>query len=166
MPGTNATIFGSSIWYHVLVTISSADKVNFYINGVLTGTANQTLSVGISGITTTNVMRIGNRSGGTDRSLNAGARGVKMWNIVLTQAEITQEAAGTDVATPIHWFKLGGDYTDYGSLGLNGTNSGSVVSSKDGTIGVILKAARTGATDKYLLDEVNGKILSAVINET
>ena len=114
-------------WYHVLVTISAAQLTNFYINGTLSGTANQDLVQTISTITGTTAVRIGNRPAATDRSFDGSIRNVKMWNRVLTTTEITEEYNGQDHPTgKIHHFKLGGDYADYGSVGVTATNSGSV----------------------------------------
>jgi len=115
------------VWTHVILTISSGQLANFYVNGVLSGTADQDLVQTISTITTTNVMRIGNRSTATDRTFDGSIRSVKMWNRVLTASEIARDYAGITPANPIHHFKLGGDYTDYGSVGVTATNSGSTV---------------------------------------
>jgi len=112
-------------WYHVLVTINTEPKAQIYINGVASGSLTTTGL--LSAITTTNAMRIGNRAGATDRTFNGSIRSVKMWNRVLSTTEIAQDYAGTIVSTGlIHHFKLGGDYADYGSVGVTATNSGSI----------------------------------------
>jgi hypothetical protein len=50
-----------------------------------------------------------------------------MWNRVLTATEITEDYQGKNNTNGlIHHFKLGGDYTDYGSVGVTATNSGSI----------------------------------------
>jgi len=120
-----STTFG--VWENWIITVSAGQLVNFYKNGSLSGTANQDLVQGISTITSTNVIRIGNPSATTDRTFDGGIRNVKMWNRVLTTTEITAEYNGTNVTDGlIHHFKLGGDYTDYGSVGVAATNSGSI----------------------------------------
>jgi hypothetical protein len=125
--GNNVVLYGQ--WYHILYTLSSANLCNLYINGVLTGAANQDLSAGggIAGITTTNAPRIGNLTGATTLTFDGSIRSVKMWNRVLSTTEITEEYQGKNhIDGLIHHFKLGGDYADYGSVGVTATNSGSI----------------------------------------
>ena len=88
LSAVNPIVYGT--WYHVLVTVSSAQLVNFYVNATLNGTADQDAVQAISTITTTNDMRIGNRSGATDRTFDGLIQDVKMWNRVLTSAEIKE----------------------------------------------------------------------------
>lgn len=116
------------VWAHILITVSAAQLANFYKNAVLASTANVDLVQTIAAITSTSVMRIGNRSLSTDRTFDGSIRSVKMWNRVLTTAEIAADYAGHNAPTAglIHYFKLGGDYKDYGSVGVDATNSGSV----------------------------------------
>jgi hypothetical protein len=115
-------------WQHILITISSGSLLNFYLNGSLSGNANQDLAIGtIAGITTTNAMRIGNHTSGTTTTFDGSIRSVKMWNRVLSTTEIANDSAGLpNELGLIHNFKLGGDYADYGSVGVTATNSGSV----------------------------------------
>jgi len=122
--GADAITLG--IWQHVLVTISSGQLVNFYIDGVATGTADQDLVQTIATITSTEPILIGNRAA-TTATFDGSIAQVKMWNRVLTTEEITNDYSGITPANPIHYFKLGGDYRDYGSVGVTATNSGSVV---------------------------------------
>lgn len=138
--GTNS-LYPDGTWKHVLVTISSTQLVNFYINGILTGTADQNLVQPISAITTTNAIRIGNRATATDNPFNGSLRSVKMWNRVLTTTEIAQDYAGIHNANGcIHFFKLGGDYADYGEAGATATNSGSVYQVIEDNVAVAVKA--------------------------
>jgi len=105
--GNGSLIFG--VWQHVLITISSTQLCNFYVNNVLKGTANQDLVQGISTITTTNAMRIGNRSTATDKTFDGSIRSVKMWNKVLDATEIAQEYKGLINPAPanlIGWWDL------------------------------------------------------------
>lgn len=147
-----ATTMPYGVWTHVIVTVSSAQRANFYINGVLSGSANQNLVQALSTITTTNAMRIGNRAGATDRTWDGGLKDVKMWNRVLTAAEIAEEYAGTTpMSGLLHWFKLGGDYADYGSVGVTATNSGSVPFIEDDALAAAVKAQRVASTDKWMI---------------
>ena len=86
--GANTLTHGNSAWYHVLLTVSSAQLINFYYDGTLSGTADQDLVQTISTITTTNVMRVGNRSSATDRSFDGDIRLVKMFDFVLSPIQI------------------------------------------------------------------------------
>jgi hypothetical protein len=170
--GNNVVLYQQ--WYHILYTLSSANLCNLYINGVLTGTANQDLSAGggIAGITTTNAMRIGNRAGGTDFTFDGSIREVKMWNRVLSTTEIAQDYAGTTPATEnlIHNFKLGGDYADYGSVGVTATNSGSLSQVVEGdTTSTAIKALRTltGISGVYMITRgEGGQVVSTGIQNT
>jgi hypothetical protein len=77
-----------------------------------------------------------------------------MWNRVLTAAEITQDYAGQPVTSGrIHYFKLGGDYADYGSVGATATNSGSVSYVVEDLVGTAVKTQRAtaGASGKYMM---------------
>jgi len=141
-------------WRHALVTISSTQRANFYVNGVLSGTADQNLVQGISAITTNNVMRIGQQSTGTASTFDGGILKVKMWNRVLTTTEIQADYEDSPPQQGlIHNFKLGGDYTDYGKVGVTATNSGSVVALIDDNLAKAIKTQRTtaGSTGKYFL---------------
>lgn len=128
--GANNSIT-NGIWQHVLVTVNSTPVCNHYINSILTGSANQAVSQALSTITTTNVLRIGNRSQATDRTFDGSIRDVKMWNRVLSASEIANDYAGvTPKSGLLYHYKLGGDYSNYGTLpdgsSATATNSGSV----------------------------------------
>jgi hypothetical protein len=122
------------------------------MNGVISGTANQDLVQGVSTITTTTNARIGNRAGATDYTFDGGIKDFKMWNRVLSTTEIAKDYAGHTPATGlIHHFKLGGDYSDYGSCGVTATNSGSVPFVVDDNIAVAVKAQRVASTDTWMI---------------
>ena len=112
-------------------------------------------------------MRIGNRSSATDRSFNGGIKDVKMWNRVLTSAEITTVyGGGTPKMGLIHHFKLGGDYKDYGEVGVDATNSGTIVKIIDDNIAVAVAAQRVTANDKWLIAEgPGGQVFTAEVEE-
>jgi len=73
-------------WYHVLVTVNSSAIITHYINGVQSGTPGA--SGALSGITTSNALRIGNRAGATDRTFDGTIDEVMIFNRVLTLKEI------------------------------------------------------------------------------
>jgi len=121
---TSGNIFNLGNWQHILITCEANGAAVMYWNntGFKSGNTNAT-----SAITTTNAMRIGNRATATDRTFDGAIRSVKMWNRVLTTTEITEEYNGKNHQEGlIHNFKLGGDYADYGSVGVTATNSGSI----------------------------------------
>ena len=92
-----------------------------------------------------------------------------MWNRVLTTTEIANDYAGLPNTTGlIHHFKLGGDYTDYGSVGVTATNSGSVALTVEDQVAAAIKTQRTttGATGKfYIAKGKEGQVLTAAITE-
>ena len=147
-------------WYHVLFTIDNGNLGNFYVNGVLSGTANQDFGAGsISAITTTNAPRIGNRATTTDRTFDGSIKDVKMWNRVLTTDEIAQDYAGSPTATEnlILDVPLETDYTD--NKGNATTNSGTYLAN---TTATKLKAdveslTLAAATDKLLIEKIEGR---------
>ncbi len=72
-------------WYHAVVTRTSAGGANFYINGVVSGTADQSSGTPQAGIT--NII-IGNDEA-TSRTFDGIIDEVRVYNRVLTTAEIT-----------------------------------------------------------------------------
>ena len=113
------------VWQHVLVTVTSAQLCTHYRNGIAGSTAD--LVQPISTITTVKKPNIGNLAEATTRTFDGSIRSVKMWNRVLSTNEITEEYNGKNHSDGlVHNFKLGGDYKDYGSVGVDATNSGSV----------------------------------------
>jgi hypothetical protein len=139
-------------WKHILTSISFLGVTNFYVNGVSSGVVDQAFGAGLdTHITTTNVLRIGNRSQVTDSSFDGLIKDVKIWNRVLTPAEARKDYEGFTPGNPINHFKLGGDYADYGSCGVAATNSGSVAFTVDDNVAVAVKAQRVAATDKWMI---------------
>jgi hypothetical protein len=140
-------------WYHIIITCTPGKLGNFYINGTLSGSANQNVIQPISAITTTNALRIGNRSTAVDFPLDGCIKDVKMWNRVLTSDEIAADYAGTNITEgQILWVPLKDDYNDKSTLGLTGTNSGTFLTN---TLTNKIKADMTGlnlgaATDKII----------------
>lgn len=169
---SNNNISNASNWWHVLVTCTGSQIANFYRNGVISGTANQDLIQGIDKITTIIAPRIGNRSNNTDRTFDGAIRSVKMWNRVLTSTEIAQDYAmnmsGTLLNGLIHHFKLGGDYTDYGRVGVTATNSGSISQTVEDQIATAVKAQRvlTSSSGRIIMiGHKSGQVITAGIAE-
>ena len=105
---SNASSIILGTWQHILVQIKSNSATSFYINGNLSGSADQAVNKPISDITTTNPIRIGQRSFDTGSTFDGSIRDVKMWNRVLTTAEITADYEGSpNTLGLIHHFKLG-----------------------------------------------------------
>jgi hypothetical protein len=75
-------------WYHVVATWDAAGYVTIYVNGVQSGTSG--ISADPAGITTTNAIRIGNRSGATDRTFDGLIGEVSIYNRALSAEEIAQ----------------------------------------------------------------------------
>jgi hypothetical protein len=152
--GNVSTALGSvpykSNWTHVLFTCTYAGAVVSYANGAVSGAGGNTGS--LVNNTTTNAMRIGNYVPATTSTFDGCIRHFKIWNKILSSTEIAADYAGnTPTDSLVCWYKLGGDYANYGSGGAGtGTNSGSVGIIGDGAIAVAVKAQRKGATDKWL----------------
>ncbi|MAF42683.1 MAG: hypothetical protein CMI54_00750 [Parcubacteria group bacterium] len=139
-------------WYRVLVTITSAQLVNFYVDGTISGTADQDVVQTISAITATNDPRIGNEATTTNRTFKGPMCHVKWWDRVLTTAEITEDAGNTHITKGcIHWFKLQDDYADSGSIGVAGTNFQTTQLGYEDTMTRITDAQRNAATDQWLI---------------
>jgi hypothetical protein len=157
----NSVIYGK--WTHVILKVNSSSQITFYKDGAISGTENQQCAQPISSMTAVNPARIGNLSGGTTQTWDGSIKDVKMWNRVLNTEEIAKDYAGLHTSEGcIHWFRLGGDYADYGSVGAVATNSGSTVAVIEDQVAAAIKAQRviTSADGKILTTEVNGKILS------
>jgi hypothetical protein len=160
----NSIVLGT--WQHILVTVDSASLISYYKNGELLTSATNGL---IAGITTTNKPNIGCESVTSSFVWDGAIRSVKMWNRFLSTTEIAQDYAGKIVSDGlIHHFKLGGDYADYGSVGVTATNSGSVEAMIEDQVAAAVKAQRviTTLSGVNLIDVMdNGQVLSVGIME-
>jgi len=165
---TTAAILGS--WTHYIITISPAQLANIYKNTILGSLPDVDLIQSISTITNTGVLSIGNIGIGTNFTFDGSIRNVKMWNRVLSTTEITEEYNGQNHTDGlIHHFKLGGDYTDYGSVGVTATNSGSIPQIVDDAVATVIKDQRTIATlsgTHFITKLGNSQICSIAITET
>lgn len=85
----NSVIFGDGNWYHVMATWTDTGLVTIYINGAVSGTPG--ISADPAGITTTNALRIGNRSGATDRTFDGLIGEVRIYDFELTQEQVIQD---------------------------------------------------------------------------
>jgi hypothetical protein len=87
--GTNTSVSSNNSvaldkWYHVAITRTATGIANFYINGKLSGIANQNSGAPING--TTNVI-VGNRLAG-DRSFAGNIMPLTIYNKVLLDSQI------------------------------------------------------------------------------
>ncbi len=90
---TTAGAYTIGNWYHVVATWDNTGLVTCYINGSQSGTPG--ISADPVGITTTNALRIGSRSGATDRTFNGTISDVRIYNVALTPTEILQNYNAT-----------------------------------------------------------------------
>jgi hypothetical protein len=88
-----AITFGDGNWYHVVATWDATGLVTIYVNGSQSGTPG--ISADPAGITTTNALRIGNRSGATDRTFDGTIGDVRIYNVELTPAQVSQNYNAT-----------------------------------------------------------------------
>ena len=75
-------------WTHVLVTWDTDALVTCYVNGVKSGTPGTTGA--LSGITTTNALRIGNRANATDRTFDGVIDDVAVFDYALSEDEVEE----------------------------------------------------------------------------
>ncbi len=80
----DSLVFGS--WRHVAVTWDTTGLATIYVNGAKSGTP--VISAAASYITTTNTLRIGNRSLATDRTFDGLIDDVRIYGVALTASEI------------------------------------------------------------------------------
>jgi hypothetical protein len=81
---SGAASIAINTWYNIVVTSTAAGVTNFYINGVLSGTANQAAGTPVSGTS----LCILNEAGGT-KTLDGIECNVRIHNRILTTNEIT-----------------------------------------------------------------------------
>lgn len=160
---TAATLV-SNVWFHFLVTISSGQLANFYIDGVLSGAANQNLVQGISAITTTDDPKIGNASAVLNRPHFGTISKVKMWNKVLGADEIALDFAESPTPTAdknlIIDVPLQKNYNGV-------TNSGTYLSVVDDAVAAAVKADRTTANDQYMIAcAEDGQVITTIVEES
>jgi prepilin-type N-terminal cleavage/methylation domain-containing protein len=86
-----SVVFEDGNWYYVVATWTSTGLSTLYINGVQSGTPG--ISADPVGITTVNAIRIGNRSGATDRTFDGLIDDVRIYNTALSAFEIQQHYA-------------------------------------------------------------------------
>lgn len=90
-------VLSNGTWYHVLTTVSSGGLVTLYVNNAVTGTPGT--SGALTGITTTNDFRIGNRSGAVDRDWDGSIDDLRIYPYVLTADEMAflyNQGTGTE----------------------------------------------------------------------
>ena len=80
----NSLLFGR--WYLIVATRTSVGTTNIYINGVLSGNANQSSDVPVAGVTN---ITIGNNDAGTG-TWNSKLSQVRILNGILTAQEVNQ----------------------------------------------------------------------------
>lgn len=131
-------------WNHVVVTVDAAGVVTHYINGVVSGTPAATGA--LSGITTTNNLTIGNRTGAQDRTFDGYIDEPTIWSRVLNVQEIVdlfyQGEVSTKGLVARFLFDEGSGTVaqDSASVANHGTINGAVYSSH------VFMKARTAVT--------------------
>jgi len=80
-------------WAHVVATWDNTGLVSMYVNGVAANTPS--ISADPAEITTANAIRIGNRSGATDRTFDGDIGEVRIYSTELTPAEVLQNYNAT-----------------------------------------------------------------------
>src|SRR3989344_6090121 len=126
-----------STWYHVVATRNSSGVANIYINGVLSGAANQ--NSGTPGAGTTNV-QIGGRTSDDARNFDGLIDEVRVYNRVLTGTEISDLYNATSTNPSVKLRKSG--QSDISCTGFSLTSSTTLSSGS-----CPLNGVATGAWD-------------------
>jgi len=157
LSSTSNIIFADRVWYNVSLTITTGDVVTHYLNGATNGSS--TIAGFLANITNTNALRIGNLVGATTRSYDGAISDVKIWNRVLTSAELVKVAADQAVTDGLtHNWKLDTDYTD--SVGTaDGTNTGTRLAIVDDKLAQQVANLRVNKNDKWFMS-TQGKQLA------
>jgi hypothetical protein len=88
-----SVVFGDGNFYHVVATWDNTGDVTTYVNGSQSGAPGA--SGNPSGITTTNALRIGNRSVATDRAFDGRIAEVRLYSRALTSQETQRNYLAT-----------------------------------------------------------------------
>jgi hypothetical protein len=158
-----ANIYNKGNWQHLVYRIDRIQGLQgVYINGALI----YELSVNITGdITNDDDFYIGT-SNENVQYFDGSISDVKIWNRALTTDEIAQDYAGANITDGlIHHFKLGGDYTDYGSAGADALSSGTRRAIVEDAIASAISADRTTANDQYMIFKGEGGEVGSVVVE-
>lgn len=151
-------------WFNV-ICCNNGGVLSLYVNGVAATAPDADYASGNA----VNKFRIGYANTvNNSYSLNGLIKNVRVWNRVLDSNEISNVYNNVIPTKDLKLqLPLTSDLNDTSGNANNATNGGTVVVGTTATsIKEVLEAARTGATDKYLITEVNGKVMTAVINET
>ena len=157
---TNIVAFTGSVhekWEHLAFVFTGTTR-SLYLNGALVvGPTVSNAYVDSTGIK----ILIGSDTAGVGANCFKGAvREVKFWNKALTVAQILEDYQGkSNNDGLVHYFKLGGDYNDYGRVGVAATNSGSLATNTlAGRIGMDMRGINLPATtDKIIALPFNGR---------
>ena len=157
-----AGLISAHNWYHIIF-LRSGNNWKTYINGVMDLNISRSATI-INKAETKSIGRWGTNS----YYFNGSISGFKIWNRALTATEITNLYNEQNVTDDlIHRWKLDTNYKD--SVGsMDGTNHGSRLSVVDEEVATDVKTARAlgGATDNFMICDMNNKVLTAVVEET
>lgn len=163
---TNSGSFSKNAWHHVVVTYDRGSTTNnpiIYIDGVSVNV--NTLSTP-AGAKVTNVgsnFKIGDGA----RNWQGGIHDMHLYNVTLTQAEVTQLYTTSVSPTRglVSRWKLEDDYTD--SVGANdGTNTNTYLGLFDAKIAGDIATDRVTSGDIFLLARSAGdQVTSSIIEE-
>lgn len=152
--------------YNIIVLINrTSNLISIYLNGdsISLDITDISLQVGLG----THSYFIGSERG-TGQFCKGFLSNIGLYQRLLNSSEISKIAAGDKVLTDVDLKAYYPLYEDYNSTTgyFNGTNTGSVLVNFDTVLAADIAGKRAGATDKYFITEVNGKILSASIAES
>jgi hypothetical protein len=156
------TAIALNTWVHYLVTVSGAATAlgNLYKNGVLGSTANVNMGQSVALITNTSAMRIGNGQAQTTTTCDGQIAKVRMWNRILSAAEITNDYEGKlNTDRLLFNYELNGNAFDSSQFANDGTTSGAYFTNVDfnNVIADVRAVNLAAVTDKLLVLPMYGR---------
>lgn len=166
-PAANSVISTTSLalrtWHHVVCTWDKNDtggaNKKIYIDGVVdVTTGNVTDNLEGTGIIT-----LGSHLDGTVGNFEGYMKNIKLYEVALTQKEITQAYQGKNITRGLigHW-KLESDFNDSSGFGNHGTANGTYISNGDGAIAKQFASTRISSGDIILTAGLIGNQIVAV----
>jgi hypothetical protein len=146
-------------WYNIVMTHTNGTN-KLYINGI------ENTGVGSPASSSSIGTYLGICTDASTNAFNGFISDVQIFNRIISQAEAVRIYQGFKVTNGLkRQWKLDFNYKNILN-DVTPTVVGSVLTAIDDQVGVAIKADRTTANDKYQIVEMNGKILSVIVEES
>ena len=149
-------------WTNVIAVYnSSLKRIYLYINGTEVTYTSHTDGDNLIDFSVQN-LSIGYNSTST---FSGSVRDLRIYKTLLSSSEISKLSNSINVYDGlVSLWKLKDDYKDYNSNN-DGVNNGTFLASYSGNLAKDLNNARTTSNDHYMMTIINGKVLTAVVEE-